>query len=505
MAGSTLRAVVVASASAIAVVAAPTWASAASSATITAVSPVAGPVGSTVDITGTGLSGARDVQFNGVDAGAPSVIDDSHIQAVVPSGATTGPVSVTASDGSVVPNQPTFTVQLPTSAQLTSNAARVTFPGAVAFTATLTSGGQPVSGQPAHLQAAPDGSQAWAAVGAALTTGPDGTVTWKLSPRSTSTYQVVFDPSSSYAGTTSTQTRVAVAPQVVFAPPGVAPTLTRVWLTGSVRPVPTGKVVLDRYYDHAWHAKQAVTVGKRGRFAFPVRFPSTGTYTYRVRRPADSTHLATIGAAQRVTVVKRTLRSGLSGPDVLALQRRLRALHYDLGAVDGHYGFDTVHAVTAFEKVQGLPRDGVVGQAVWKRLANPRIPRLRHPLPGVAAVEIDLTRQVLYYAVNGRIARILDSSTGGGYYYTGSDGTTQRAITPTGHFSVVYKVNHWVTSKLGTLYRPAYFNNDGYAIHGEDLVPPYPASHGCVRITVPAMDRMYSKLTYGMSVWIYRT
>jgi lipoprotein-anchoring transpeptidase ErfK/SrfK len=133
------------------------------------------------------------------------------------------------------------------------------------------------------------------------------------------------------------------------------------------------------------------------------------------------------------------------------------------------------------------------------------VPHLRHPLRGAAALEVDLTRQVLYYAVNGSIRRILDASTGGGYYYVGSDGTTQRAITPTGHFSIKYKVNRWVTAKLGVLYRPAYFNYSGYAIHGEPEVPSYPASHGCVRITVPAMDRIYSRLTDGMSVWIYRS
>jgi lipoprotein-anchoring transpeptidase ErfK/SrfK len=211
-----------------------------------------------------------------------------------------------------------------------------------------------------------------------------------------------------------------------------------------------------------------------------------------------------VSAGANVLGVARTLRSGAAGPDVTALQRRLAALHYDVGRITGTYNFDTQHAVTAFEKVQRMARDGVVSTAVWKALQTPRMPHLLHPVGG-SAVEVDLTRQVLYYAVNGAIVRIFDASTGGGYYYTGSDGTTQRAITPTGHFAIRYKVNHWVTAKLGVLYRPAYFNYSGYAIHGEPLVPAYPASHGCVRITVPAMDRFYGKLVNGMSVWIYRS
>jgi lipoprotein-anchoring transpeptidase ErfK/SrfK len=140
---------------------------------------------------------------------------------------------------------------------------------------------------------------------------------------------------------------------------------------------------------------------------------------------------------------------------------------------------------------------------VWSRLAHPYLPQLRHPYPGTSAVEVDLAHQVVYYAVNGAVARIIDASTGGGYYFYGSDGSLQQAITPTGHFSVQYKVDHWVTSKLGTLYRPAYFTDTGYALHGEGLVPSYPASHGCVRITVPAMDRLYDLLYPGMSVWTY--
>jgi hypothetical protein len=54
------------------------------------------------------------------------------------------------------------------------------------------------------------------------------------------------------------------------------------------------------------------------------------------------------------------------------------------------------------------------------------------------------------------------------------------------------------------MYRPNYFHG-GYALHGMTSVPAYPASHGCVRMTVPAMDRMWSSLWIGMPVAIYRS
>src|SRR5205809_992454 len=55
------------------------------------------------------------------------------------------------------------------------------------------------------------------------------------------------------------------------------------------------------------------------------------------------------------------LRPDASGPEVLALQRKLTELGYWLGTPDGRYGESTGHAVTAFQKVTGLDRDGVAG------------------------------------------------------------------------------------------------------------------------------------------------
>ena len=42
-------------------------------------------------------------------------------------------------------------------------------------------------------------------------------------------------------------------------------------------------------------------------------------------------------------------------------------------------------------------------------------------------------------------------------------------------------------SPLGQLWRPRYYYG-GYAIHGSDSIPPYPVSHGCVRLSYPAID-----------------
>ena len=55
------------------------------------------------------------------------------------------------------------------------------------------------------------------------------------------------------------------------------------------------------------------------------------------------------------------LQSGSEGAQVKALQHRLHELGYQVQAADGQFGPETHHSVVAFQKVNHLGRDGVVG------------------------------------------------------------------------------------------------------------------------------------------------
>jgi hypothetical protein len=66
--------------------------------TISGFAPNAGSAGSTVTITGSALAGASAVRFNGISAPF-TVPDANHITAIVPVGATSGPISVTTAGG----------------------------------------------------------------------------------------------------------------------------------------------------------------------------------------------------------------------------------------------------------------------------------------------------------------------------------------------------------------------------------------------------------------------
>lgn len=63
-----------------------------------------GKVGATAQILGQGLTGTTAVTFNGVSASF-SVVSDTYMTAVVPAGATTGPVTVTTPSGTLASNK----------------------------------------------------------------------------------------------------------------------------------------------------------------------------------------------------------------------------------------------------------------------------------------------------------------------------------------------------------------------------------------------------------------
>jgi N-acetylmuramoyl-L-alanine amidase len=58
-------------------------------------------------------------------------------------------------------------------------------------------------------------------------------------------------------------------------------------------------------------------------------------------------------------------------------------------------------------------------------------------------------------------------------------------------FGVIRRVDGWDSSPLGSMYRPAFFNDD-IAVHGYTSVPSTPASHGCVRVSLRAMDNLWA-------------
>jgi lipoprotein-anchoring transpeptidase ErfK/SrfK len=189
---------------------------------------------------------------------------------------------------------------------------------------------------------------------------------------------------------------------------------------------------------------------------------------------------------------------GAAGADVLALQQRLVQLHYDPGTVDGHYGADTALAVMAFQKVSGLNRTGVANTETRLALAAATDPAPLVPAGAPTRVEVDIARQVLFVWSDGQLVKILPVSTGSGQRYC-EHGECGVAVTPVGEFRAERRIPGLHRSPLGVLYNPVFFHQ-GFAIHGSPSIPPYPASHGCVRVPIPASRWIYDNIPDGTPI-----
>nr|BFE77333.1 L,D-transpeptidase family protein [Actinoplanes digitatis] len=195
------------------------------------------------------------------------------------------------------------------------------------------------------------------------------------------------------------------------------------------------------------------------------------------------------------------LKSGAKGAEVLALQKRLNELGYWNGKADGTFGGQTQQAVFALQKAAGLGRDGVVGPKTKKALDEGVRPKAKSTSGRV--VEINLKRQLLMLVDDGEVSQVFNTSTGSMEHYE-QNGNTFLADTPSGKFKVSRQIDGWRHAPLGLLWRPKYFNG-GIAVHGANSVPPYPASHGCARVSISAMNWLWKndELPLKTRVWVY--
>ena len=171
-------------------------------------------------------------------------------------------------------------------------------------------------------------------------------------------------------------------------------------------------------------------------------------------------------------------------------QERLAALGFFLPRdVDGRAGPATESAVLAFQKWEGLPRDGQLGPPTLARLRTAKHPEpLSRGGPG-KRVEVLLDRQVALAIENDKVLRVIHVSTG-----------KSSTPTPTGLFRVYTKVARWWSVPFREWLLWAVPFNGGIAIHEFSEVPPYAASHGCVRNMYTTAHWMYDFAKVGMPV-----
>jgi hypothetical protein len=254
----------------------------------------------------------------------------------------------------------------------------------------------------------------------------------------------------------------------------------RLVLKGRLRPASAGSLTL-KVGSRSRHVK----VRPDGRYTAVLPTDRLGRHRARL---VIGPHAGYKGftARRRYRVLAPALSIGSRGRAVLALERRLAALRHVLrGGPTRYYASDTYEAVLAFQKVHGLARTGRVSRSVWAALGRARIPRA-HVAKG-NHVEVSKTRQVLYEVRKGKVVRIVHVSTGA----TGN--------TPVGKFHVYGKVPGLNGSGM---YYSLFFTG-AFAIHGYVSVPPWPASHGCVRTPMWFAPGFYDRWAVGATVYIF--
>jgi lipoprotein-anchoring transpeptidase ErfK/SrfK len=213
--------------------------------------------------------------------------------------------------------------------------------------------------------------------------------------------------------------------------------------------------------------------------------PTSGTVQGFATGSAGDTYGPVLG--------ERVLSIGKQGPDVAALKAKLRNGGYlvDRGNT---YTEATHHAVMAFQKVNGLTRDGAAGPQTFAALQHPRRPQIS---TGAAnRIVVDLSDQVLMIVKNNRLVGVSNASSGDPF---SADGLGQ--VTPMGRYGVFEKRPGADKGPLGTLYWPSYFNG-GIAVHGAPSVPAFRASHGCVRVPMHLAEYLYNRMPVGTEVLV---
>ena len=180
------------------------------------------------------------------------------------------------------------------------------------------------------------------------------------------------------------------------------------------------------------------------------------------------------------------------------VEYRLNRLGYKVGVVDGVITSRTRQALCAWRETHGLrvgrydltSRDA---DSVLAATSRPSTTRSN-------GLYVNKTCQILYQVVDHKYRRIVWISTGKSGYET-----------PNGTGYVWRKWAGWHTSSIyngAQMYDSIYFRRDrpGIALHGSssnDLVKPYPASHGCVRVWRPQIHYIFQETPIGRKVVVY--
>jgi hypothetical protein len=223
-----------------------------------------------------------------------------------------------------------------------------------------------------------------------------------------------------------------------------------------------------------------------GEFMVGLSTSAIGTVTVNATH-TRSKQMLRFGAQRHYSVLEENVGFGSTGRFVELMQQRLAALRFYIPQT-GIYDQGMGLALDAYHRLLGWGVSQVLDQSTIRYLLNGwGAFHVRFPNQGRHA-EGDLTHQVLALINGSKVYALYPISSG-------------KPSTPTilGEFHVYSKVPGYLPDGM-------YFSNfftGGYAIHGYNPAPDYPASHGCMRLPIVDAISVYNWLQIGDGVDTY--
>lgn len=272
---------------------------------------------------------------------------------------------------------------------------------------------------------------------------------------------------------------------------GRAEIMQTVPVTGTLAPFVAGEEVKVTFYldGRQLFSRNLAThrSGGKGVFRTKIRIGENGRYAVSAK------HVATPQLGADSTVRKSwkvsfpALHRGQCGDVVVGFKKAMRKLGY-IANDGGCFGGKTGRGVLAYRKVNGMSRSMRAGAGLVKRAFSGKGGyTVRHPGAG-EHLEAPLSKQVLVFAKGDKPFAIYPISSG-------------KSSTPTvtGHFEFIRPEPGYNSHGM---YYSWYFYG-GYAVHGYNSVPDYPASHGCLRTFISDQPEIYNRIFLGEDIFIW--
>jgi peptidoglycan hydrolase-like protein with peptidoglycan-binding domain len=227
-------------------------------------------------------------------------------------------------------------------------------------------------------------------------------------------------------------------------------------------------------------AVQRSSTSGRGAFSLTYEVPRSGQVSVVVTHAANSDQ-AEFSASRGYNALSERVHPGSKGLYVQLVQQRLRALHIYVPQ-SGAWDLHTQLAVDAYHRLIHRGHSESLDQVALKDLLN-GVGRFHVRFPKQAShAEGDLSTQLLALVNYSQVQEIFPISSG-------------KASTPTilGSHRVYYRVPGYLPDGM---YDSSFFIS-GYAVHGYDPAPDYPASHGCMRLPIVDATTVYDWLEIG--------